>query len=35
MLRLEGLEEKLGHISRRTSLAQAVEEFTRQRPNQT
>jgi SulP family sulfate permease len=30
MLRLEGLEEKLGrHISRRASLAQVVDEFTR------
>lgn len=28
MLRLEGLEETLGHISRRTSLAQVVQEFT-------
>ena len=29
MLRLEGLEEKLGHISRRASLFEAVEQFTR------
>jgi high affinity sulfate transporter 1 len=29
MLRAEGLEEKLGHISRRASLAEAVEEFER------
>jgi high affinity sulfate transporter 1 len=29
MLRAEGLEEKLGHISRRASLAQAVEELQR------
>ena len=28
MLRLEGLEESLGHISRRATLAQAVDEFT-------
>ncbi len=27
MLRLEGLEEKLGHISRRATLAQVVAEF--------
>jgi MFS superfamily sulfate permease-like transporter len=27
MLRLEGLEEQLGHISRRATLAQAVAEF--------
>jgi MFS superfamily sulfate permease-like transporter len=27
MLRTEGLEERLGHISRRHSLAEAVEEF--------
>ena len=30
MLRLEGLEERLGHISRRASLAQVVAEFTGQ-----
>jgi sulfate permease, SulP family len=29
MLRAEGLEEKLGHISRRASLAEAVAEFER------
>ena len=28
MLRLEGLEESMGHISRRATLAQAVSEFT-------
>jgi hypothetical protein len=27
VLRLEGLEQLLGPISRRTTLAQAVEEF--------
>lgn len=29
MLRAEGLEQKFGHISRRASLAEAVEEFQR------
>ncbi|MBX3463953.1 MAG: sulfate permease [Planctomycetes bacterium] len=32
MLRLEGLEEKLGHVSRRASLAQAVEDFATSQP---